>query len=290
MASSDGLLEGRIVQDLEDTMIRTVEIKRIEDAMELILDRQYNPDIRRMRTNYIYRGIPDTSYRLVTSLRRNCGDLEAQLEMPILRSFTKFASIQDESLSESVWRQMIAGQHYGLPTRLLDWTHSSLIAMHFATSENNIEDTDKRDGIVWRIDLRELSEMLPDRYREVLVGNHSYIFTEKMLCDIVDSTEGYDRDMAGSSMVILEPPSMDQRIINQYSFFSVVPMGMGGIEEFLEKNTDNTVKYIINKNVRWDIRDLLDQFNISERVVYPGLDGLSKWIARHYYVIRDTED
>ena len=30
---------------------------------------------------------------------------------------------------------------------------------------------------------------------------------------------------------------------------------------------------------------MLDQFNISERVLYPGLDGLSKWIARHYYVM-----
>ena len=270
-------------------MIRTVEIKKLEDAMELILDRQYNADIKRLRTNYIYRGIPDTSYRLVTSLRRNCGELESQLEMPILNSFTKFASIEDASLSSSVWTQMITGQHYGLPTRLLDWTHSSLIAMHFATSENDIDDTDKRDGIVWRIDLKELYGMLPERYRSVLEKDHSYIFTEGMLNSIVDTTESYDRDMDGRAMVILEPPSNDPRIINQYSFFSVVPMNMKGIEAFLDENTDNTVKYIIDKNVRWDVRDLLDQHNISERVMYPGLDGLSKWIARHYYVIRDKK-
>ena len=30
--------------------------------------------------------------------------------------------------------------------------------------------------------------------------------------------------------------------------------------------------------IRWQARDLLDQLNISERVIYPGLDGLSKWL------------
>jgi hypothetical protein len=29
---------------------------------------------------------------------------------------------------------------------------------------------------------------------------------------------------------------------------------------------------------------MLDQLNMSERIVYPGLDGLSRWIARHYFV------
>ena len=32
------------------------------------------------------------------------------------------------------------------------------------------------------------------------------------------------------------------------------------------------------------VRDMLDSLNISERLFFPGLDGLSKWIARHYYV------
>ena len=53
---------------------------------------------------------------------------------------------------------------------------------------------------------------------------------------------------------------------------------------FLDKNTKDTVKYVIDKKLRWRVRDMLDQLNMSERIVYPGLEGLSKWIARHYYV------
>ena len=85
-------------------------------------------------------------------------------------------------------------------------------------------------------------------------------------------------------MLIVEPPSIEQRIINQYSFFSIVPLKIENVVDFLAANTENTVKYVIKKELKWQIRDLLDQLNISERIIYPGLDGLSQWLARHYYV------
>ena len=59
---------------------------------------------------------------------------------------------------------------------------------------------------------------------------------------------------------------------------------MQNIEKFLNDNTNDTYKYIISKDLRWEIRDFLDQQNISERTMFPGLDGLSKWLKRYYYV------
>ena len=85
-------------------------------------------------------------------------------------------------------------------------------------------------------------------------------------------------------MLVIEPPSLDRRIISQYSFFSVVPMGMKNIEHFLDVNTDKTARFVIAKELRWQVRDFLDHQNITERMVYPGLDGLSQWLGRHYYV------
>ena len=63
-----------------------------------------------------------------------------------------------------------------------------------------------------------------------------------------------------------------------------MPLGINNLEDFLDKNTNNTVKYVIDGSLRWDIRDLLDQWNINERTVFPGLDGLSSWLKRYYYV------
>lgn len=62
-------------------------------------------------------------------------------------------------------------------------------------------------------------------------------------------------------------------------------MSMGGIEEFLDKYTENTVKYVIDKRIKWDVRDFLDQMNMNERTMMPGLDGLSTWLKRHYFVM-----
>jgi hypothetical protein len=77
---------------------------------------------------------------------------------------------------------------------------------------------------------------------------------------------------------------VDQRIVNQYSFFSAVPSGITDLEAFLDAHTEHTVKYVIDKKLRWELRDILDQFNINERMIHPGTDGIAKWLARHYYV------
>ena len=178
---------------------------------------------------------------------------------------------------------MITGQHNGLPTRLLDWTHSSLVALHFAMTEDNLEEMDAHDCVVWRIDMNEQIDHLPEKYRLAIGREQSTLFSVDMLTKITDSLYQYDEDMGDRSMVIIEPPSTNDRIITQYSFFSAIPTGMD-IEKFLDERTDKTVKYVIDRNLRWRVRDMLDSLNISERLFFPGLDGLSKWIARHYYV------
>ena len=61
-------------------------------------------------------------------------------------------------------------------------------------------------------------------------------------------------------------------------------MGIEDIEAFFDQKTNNTIRYVIDKSLRWRIRDMLDQMNINERIMYPGLDGISSWLKRYYYV------
>lgn len=265
-------------------MVKIVEVKRMDDIAKILTKQEYDKKVNRHRSNFLYRGVPNIEYKLETSLKRNCKNKQIELENNILRNFTKYAATEEPELKDSVWRQMIIGQHHGLPTRLLDWTYSPLIGLHFATSGEDLNNMDKHDGVLWQIDIGELNSLLPNKYEEQLKNNDAYLFTLDMMKGIADDIDTYDKDMQDKSMVLIEPPSIDQRIINQYSYFAVIPSEIKNIEDFLEKETNKTVKYILNKDLRWEIRDMLDTMNIHERIVYPGLDGLSAWLKRHYYV------
>ena len=104
-------------------MITVKHINTIDGVKDLIFEQTYNDAIDRTRSSYFYRGMPDANYRLVTSLSRNCKGSYSELEQPLLDNFIKYVRIEDPTINESVWKAMVIGQHYGLPTRLLDWTH-----------------------------------------------------------------------------------------------------------------------------------------------------------------------
>lgn len=235
-------------------MVKTEYIQTLDDLPQIIFEQEYDNAINRHRSSFLYRGMPNESYLLAASLQKKKKDLEKS----ILRNFTKYAANDDQQLKESIWRQLIIGQHHGLPTRLLDWTYSSLIGFHFATSGEDLSQMDEHNGVLWKIDINEVNNILPDPYIEKLKEERDYLFTVEMLNSLVDSLDQYDSDMENRSMVLIEPQSIDQRIINQYSYFSIIPEQVVNIEEFFETKTSNTVRYIIDKELKWRIRDMLD--------------------------------
>lgn len=275
--------------------IRVEQITTLEQINKIIWDQQYRSTLMRNRSPYLYRGLPNSNYHLVTSLRRNCKEKKNDIELAILRNFVKYAALEDPALKTSIWRQMIVGQHHGLPSRLLDWTYSVLIALHFATSGENLDDMSKNAAVLWQIDILEMNKRLPKNYQTTLKNESAFLMTVDMMDSLTrggntyDILNRYDSDMGTASMVFLEPPSIDQRIIGQYSYFSIIPSRIEnlqddtGIETFLDE-TQNTVKYIISTDLKWRIRDMLDQMNINERILFPGLDGITSWMKRHYYV------
>lgn len=262
-------------------MINKIEINSIEEIVNLFKDRDYDVNINRYRSSYLYRGIKNSSYKLETTLYRNCKDKQYDVEESMLRNFAKYAMLDDPKMQDSVLRQLIIGQHHGLPTRLLDWTYSPMIGLHFAISEE-MSKIDEHDSVLWKIDINEINSLLPEIYKKTLEKERAYLFTVNMLPKF--NLKDYDEAMGDRSFILIEPPSIDQRIINQYSYFSVIPKGITDFEDFLDKNTNNSTKYIINKDIKWEIRDMLDEMNMNERIFFPGLDGLSQWIKRHYYV------
>jgi len=201
----------------------------------------------------------------------------AQLELHLLRNFRKYA--HGEASADSIWHWLALGQHRGLPTRLLDWTYSPFVALHFATA--NLARMDQ-DGCVWTVNFVETNRSLPARLRRILTTEGSDTVTVDMLKTFRSLAE-FDRLARKPFVAFLEPPSIDPRIVNQFALFSLMSSAAAAIDEWLSVHRTLVRRVIVPAALKWEIRDKLDQANVNERVLFPGLDGLSRWLTRYYW-------
>jgi len=256
---------------------------RIETAeswlhlQELLFDESWNEELGRFRSSWAFRGLPNVNYPLDTTLMRLGGHYK-QLERHLLRNFMKYAH-RDVVERDSYWHWLSVAQHHGLPTRLMDWTHSPLVATHFATADTTAYGV---DAVVWCVNYERCHKLLPQRIRQALDGEGANTFTTELLAGAVKSLDELDRLADTPFLLFFEPPSMDDRIVNQYALFSVISSATQGLDVWMAAHSELCRKIIIPAALKWEIRDKLDQANITERVLFPGLDGLSSWLRRHY--------
>jgi hypothetical protein len=169
---------------------------------------------------------------------------------------------------------------------LLDWTYAPYVALHFATS--SLERYDQ-DGVVWTIDYVRAHELLPGPLRDVLKAEGANVFTAEMLERVARGLRELDVLADDDEFVVfLEPPSLDDRIVNQYALFSLMSGPDASVDAWVAQHDELVRKLVIPAELKWEIRDKLDQANITERVLFPGLDGLSAWLRR-YYLPRSAE-
>jgi hypothetical protein len=83
-------------------------------------------------------------------------------------------------------------------------------------------------------------------------------------------------------VVFVEPPTVDTRILNQLSLFSLMSTPTATLDDWLHEHPELWRRVVVPARLKWEIRDKLDQANINERVLFPGLDGISRWLARYY--------
>ena len=250
--------------------------KSWSDLQDLLFNDAFNDKINRIRSPYIYRGLSKFDYQLKTSLIRLKGTYE-ELEFHLLRNFKKYSSRPDIS-NKSDWEWLALAQHHGLPTRLLDWTYSPYVALHFATTE--IEKYHK-DGVIWALNYESLRKYLPEKLQTKLNQIGSNSFTIDMLQELYQNITELSREKS-DFVVAFEPPSLDDRIVNQYAIFTFMSHSTSILNQWLLDKPDLYFRIRIPAGMKWEIRDRLDQVNINERVLFPGMDGLSKWLTRHY--------
>ena len=236
------------------------------------------------RSSYIFRGMSCEKWKLQTSLER-LGSSPDAVAKGSLRSFRTFAPTST-FIRESMWETLAIAQHNGLPTRVLDWTVSPLVAAHFATCEKQWFG---EDGVIWCLNtMAHRANFLPRDFLDSLKQEQAWLHDVRILDRKYQTIEEFDKTETtyGDLLIIIEPPSIDSRIANQFGLLSVMNGSKKSHHDYISQMSTrlpSTVKrIIIDKHAKPRIRDMLDQNNITERMLFPGLPGLCDWLRRYY--------
>ncbi|MBD3196142.1 MAG: FRG domain-containing protein [Candidatus Lokiarchaeota archaeon] len=268
-----------------------IRVESWNQLIEILFKDWYWSKVGHFRAPLALRGLSDKNYKLETSLIRLGGNYQ-KVEPHLIKNFRKYAGKDVSKYSgldiihfNTVWHWMFLGQHHGLPTRLLDWTYSPLAALFFAT--RNLEKHNV-DGAVWIIDFIKVAKFLPEPLKNVMNKHDTRVFSFEMLEDVLEgdlnAITGLKNKFSSNFLIFLEPPSIDDRIINQFALFSFMADPTASLDSWLDKHRDPELwkKIIIPAELKIEIQDKLSQSNISSRTLFPGLDGICEWLKAYY--------
>jgi hypothetical protein len=258
-----------------------IEVRDLQELIRVLTQDEWQPSQPKYRVNTAYRGLSSETHALETGLSRLSGESPGNLEQHLLRNFRKYAH-REVARGDSVWNWISLAQHHGLPTRLLDWTFSPYVALHFVTASVS---SYSEPGIVWSVDYSAAHRLLPSQLQDHVAPFGCGLFTTEMLEAAAGSLERLD-DLNQTNeppmLLFFEPPSLDDRIINQSAVFSIMTAPDADLGEWFLQHPELCRKVVIPAHLKWPIRNHLDQANVTERVLFPGLDGLCRWLARYY--------
>lgn len=233
-----------------------------------------------------FRGCGKSSYRLKPSLYRNYTlikevDKLVETEYKIMTRFRQRSIPFHNSSLENDWDVLFLMQHYGIPTRLLDWTENPFIALYFAVMsaiyDSRVNNTYKYPAAVWILD--------PIAWTSHALEKSS--FEPEILSTSDPEIKRYVPQKKYSQMpkktVALYGAHNSQRIVSQRGVFVIFgssKLSMEGQYTKYDFPTDCLIKVIISRTALPRLRDSVLESGITESVVFPDLEGLGKEIRR----------
>jgi hypothetical protein len=238
------------------------------------------------RTTLWFRGVGKSNYGLVPSLFRHprITDVKEliELEFDILNRF-KHRSIpfQQRPLNTD-WEYLFFMQHYAVPTRLLDWSENSHVALYFAiaAAEEHRDATGAftGDAAIWILN--------PQVWNEHVLGA---AWRNRILAIPDQPLESYEPTdnlrTLSTKPVAMAGLHNSSRIVAQRGAFTIFGSDKKPMEQIYADAgfPDNSlVKVVLPSASLSALQQSLFGMGYSDSMIYPDLTGLAKEIKRHF--------
>lgn len=201
----------------------------------------------------IFRGQSNNSWDLIPKIGRaykyyptidkdNPQEIIYRREVAAFYDFQRRAIPHLKTTPPNDWQWLAIAQHYGFPTRLLDWTDNPLVAAYFACWDNY-----NSDSAVFVLDR--------DDVKPALKSSNPFMIKENRL---------------------FEPEHFSPRITAQSCVFTVHS------QPHIEMDNESIQKWIIKKECSMSISRWLEKFGFNDYALFPDLDGLSKMLTHKF--------
>jgi hypothetical protein len=263
-------------------VISTCTIRSLKKFIEFV-ENQMN----RAKTTLWYRGCGKSTYQLKPSLFRHptktaiadIVDIETNL---MNRFYSRSVPFLEHGLQKG-WESLFLAQHYGVPTRLLDWSENPLIGLYFALrysphhfiSGNIVYES---DVAVWMFN--------PIEWNKHALNNHAI---NSVLGSDDDPLKGYattaDYRQLNLNPVALYGIHNSHRIVAQRGTFTIFGQDTRPMEDIYINSSYSPnllIKIVFQKGFLPKINSSLFEIGITDSVVFPDLDGLSRELKRHF--------
>lgn len=225
-----------------------------------------------------YRGQQRKHWNLVPNVvRLGCFDRESEDEIREEFTIRAPALSRFENLPTGDWELYFLMQHYGAPTRLLDWTESPTIALYFAVRDN----PGHYDSAVWMLDPYEMNKRVI-RKEEVICPSAPGVNPRDLDRVLPWLRERWSKKTIPELPVAVFPTHIARRIGSQKSCFTIHGSSESGFDKFATGSKACLRKITIPAFAVREMRQDLQNYGIDDTTIFPDLEGLGRALATSY--------
>jgi len=173
------------------------------------------------------------------------------------------------------WEWYFLMQHYGVPTRLLDWTDGALVALYFAVKSRKIpgDREGEAPAVVYMLDPWWLNDQAFKRLKDPPEG--------VALSDWPEVQKYLPKELSSERLkpsipVAIDPTHLSSRIAAQRSRFTIFGTEVDGLRLVTKKRDCKFTKILVEASAIPAIQGDLRRAGVSESSIFPDLEGLSR--------------